>query len=125
VLDSEIVKGTTDLHHSIADMIGTEPNVFFKNTTALDGADNVLNAHTTTRYRTIFGLLLIGKRSALGLLVRHGDSHIRKREAKETEILQQLAAVGKWVWRQIDQRLLVQGTLDRVREKTDPCIPIS
>lgn len=47
VLDAKIVEGTADFHHRIANMVGTKRDVLFKDTTALDGTDNVLNPNAT------------------------------------------------------------------------------
>ena len=57
VLKAKIVECTTDLHNSIANMVGAEADVVLKNATALDRADDVLNPHPTLRNRTIIGFL--------------------------------------------------------------------
>jgi hypothetical protein len=124
VLEPEIVESTVYLHNGITDMVGAQPDVVLENATALDGADDVLNANATLGNQTIFSLLRVGERLALGLLVWHADGYIGKSEAEKAEILQQFTAWRKRVGRRIGERLFMAGALECVREKEDPGISV-
>src|SRR5881409_705903 len=87
----EVMQGTADLHHEIADAVFPQPHPVFDDPTALDAAVDRLDPQPTLVQRLIGQLLLQRSLLAPRLLRRHEDRHLRERERQETQILQEPA----------------------------------
>src|SRR4029434_5926531 len=85
----EIVQGTTEFHHQIADTLLPQADPVFHNAAAFDTAIDMLNAQPTLVERLVGPLLLPGQLLTAWLLRRHRDLHLREREGQEVQILQQ------------------------------------
>jgi hypothetical protein len=85
----EVMQGTADLHHQIADTLLPQTEAVFHDAAALDTAINVLDAQPTLVEHLVRPLLLPRELLAAGFLGRHEDLHLRERERQEAQILQQ------------------------------------
>jgi hypothetical protein len=88
----EIVQGTAEFHHQIADTLFPKTDPVFDDATALDTTVDMLDAQPTLVQRLVGELLLQGELLATGLLRRHKDLDLREREREEAQILQQPTA---------------------------------
>src|SRR5262245_66526940 len=75
----EIVQGTAEFHHQIADAFLPQADAVFDNAAALDTAVDMLDAQPTVVERLVRPLLLPGQFLAPWLLRRHEDLHLRER----------------------------------------------
>src|SRR5262249_33382159 len=85
----EIVQGTAELHHEIADALLPQPDPVFHNATTLHTAVDMLDAQPPLVQCLVGQVLLQGQLRTAGLLRRHEDLHLRERERQEAQILQQ------------------------------------
>src|SRR5215470_15856078 len=85
----EVVQGTAELHHEIADALLPQADPVFHNTTTLDTAIDVLDPQPPLVERLVGQVLLQGELRTAGLLRRHQDLHLGEREGQEAQILQQ------------------------------------
>jgi REP element-mobilizing transposase RayT len=85
----EIMQGTADLHHEIADALLPQADPVFHNPTPLDAAVDVLDPEPPLVERLVGQVLLQGQLRTAGLLRRHEDFHLGERERQEAQILQQ------------------------------------
>src|SRR5262249_55732047 len=83
----EVVQGTTDLHHQIADAFFPQADAVFHNATTLDTAVDMLDAQPTLVQRLVGPLLLQRQLLAARLLGWHEDLHPRERERQKAQIL--------------------------------------
>jgi hypothetical protein len=88
---SEVMQGTTDFHHQIADTLLPQADPVLHDTTALDTAVDMLDPQPTLVQGLVGQLLLPCQFLAAGLLGWHEDFHLRQRERQEAQILQQPA----------------------------------
>ncbi len=84
---SEVMQGTTDFHHDIAEALLPQADPVFDNATTLHAAIDVLDAQPTLGERLVRPLLLPRQLLAAGFLGRHEDLDLRECERQETEIL--------------------------------------
>jgi hypothetical protein len=89
--DAEVMQGTTDFHHEIADALLPQPDPVFDDATALDTAVHMLDPEPAVMQRLIGPFLLPGQLLASGFLGRHEDRHLRECERQEPQILQEPA----------------------------------
>ena len=75
----EVMQGTTDLHHQIADALLPQADPVFHDTTALDATVDMLNAEPAVVERLVGQLLLQGQLRTAWLLRRHEHRHLRER----------------------------------------------
>src|SRR5215831_13939129 len=92
----EIVQGTAELHHEIADALLPQADPVFHNATMLHTAVAMLNPQSAMVERLVGQLLLQGQLRTAGLLRRHEDLHLRERERQEAQILQQPTPSREW-----------------------------
>ena len=85
----EIVQGTAELHHEIADALLPQPEPVFSDAAALDAAVDMLDPQPTLVQGLVGPLLFQGEFLASWFLGRHEDLHFRERERQEAQILQQ------------------------------------
>src|SRR4029077_12566176 len=93
----EIVQGTAELHHEIADALLPQPDPVFHNATTLDAAVDMLDPQPPLVEHLVGQVLLQGELRTAGLLRRHEDLHLREREGQEAQILQQPTPSREWV----------------------------
>src|SRR4029450_2170743 len=87
----EVMQGTADLHHHIADALLPEADAIFHNATALHATVDMLNPQPTLVQRLVRPLLRRREILTTWLLGRHEDLHLGQREGQEAQILQQPA----------------------------------
>ena len=85
----EVVQGTAELHHEIADALLPQADPVFHKATTLHAAVDMLNPQPPLVERLVGALLLQGQLRTAGFLRRHEDCHLREREGQETQVLQQ------------------------------------
>src|ERR687888_948837 len=85
----EVVQGTTEFHHQIADASLPQTDAIFDNAAALDTTVDMLDPQPPLVERLVGPLLLPGQLRAAWLLRRHEDCHLKEREGQEAQILQQ------------------------------------
>jgi len=85
----EVVQGTTDLHHEIADALLPQADAVFHHATTLDAAVDMLDPEPPLVERLVGPFLRQGQLPTAWRLRRHADRHLREREGQETEILPQ------------------------------------
>ncbi len=85
----EVVQGTAEFHHQIADALLPQADPVFHDATALDTAVDMLDPQPPLVERLVGPLLLQGQLRTAWLLRRHEDLHLRERERQEAQILQQ------------------------------------
>src|SRR2546428_9451927 len=85
----EIVQGTAELHHEIADALLPQADPIFHNATTLDAAVDMLDPQPPLVERLVGQLVLQGQLLTAWLLRRHEDHHFRERERQESQSLQQ------------------------------------
>jgi hypothetical protein len=93
----EVMQGTADLHHHIADALLPEADPIFHNATALHATVDMLDAEPTLVQGLVRLLLLQGQLRTAWLLHRHENYHLRECERQEAQILQQPTASREWV----------------------------
>jgi transposase len=92
----EIVQGTAELHHEIADALLPQADPVFHNTTTLDAAVDMLDPQPSLVERLVGQVLLQGELRTAWLLRRHEDLHLGERERQEAQILQQPTPSREW-----------------------------
>src|SRR5437870_9208359 len=85
----EVVQGTAELHHEIADALLPQADPVFHNTTTLDAAVDMLDPEPPLVERLVGQFLLQGQLPTAWLLRRHEDLHLGEGERQEAQILQQ------------------------------------
>ena len=85
----EVVQGTAEFHHQIADTLLPQADPVFHDTAALDTAVDMLNPQPAVVQSLVGEVLLHRELLATGFLRRHEDRHLRQRQRQEAEILQQ------------------------------------
>src|SRR6266700_4403496 len=85
----EVMQGTADLHHHIADALLPEADPIFHHATALHATVDMLDAEPTLVQGLVRLLLLQGQLRTAWLLHRHENLHLRECERQEAQILQQ------------------------------------
>jgi hypothetical protein len=93
----EVVQGTAEFHHQIADPLLPQADPVLHNAAALHTAVDMLNPQSAVVERLVGQVLLQGQLRTAGLLRRHEDLHRRERERQEAQILQQPTPSREWV----------------------------
>jgi hypothetical protein len=88
----EMVQGTAELPHEIADARLPQADPVFHHATTLDAAVDMLDPQPPLVEHLVGQVLLQGELRTAGLLRRHEDLHLREREGQEAQILQQPTA---------------------------------
>src|SRR5262249_53285408 len=83
----EVMQGTAELHHQIADALLPQTDPVFDNATALHTAVDMLDPQPTLVERLVRPVLLPRELLAAWLLGRHEDRHLREREGQEAQIV--------------------------------------
>jgi hypothetical protein len=83
----EVMQGTTDFHHEIADAVLPQPDAVFHDAAALDTAVDMLDPQPTVVQGLVGALLLQRQLLAAGFLGRHEDRDLRQRKRQKAQIL--------------------------------------
>jgi len=78
--DPEVMQGTTDFHHEIADAVLPQPDPVFDDATAFDTTVDMLDPQPTVMQGLVGQLLFQGAFLAAGFLGRHEDLDLGQRE---------------------------------------------
>src|SRR5215813_8262677 len=113
------MQGTADLHHEIADARLPQADPVFHNPTPLDAAVDVLDPEPPLVERLVGQVLLQGQLPTAGLLRRHEDRHLRKREGQEAQILQQPTPRREWVGSGLSDAQIMDPAAVGVAQKED------
>src|SRR5215831_2439362 len=79
----EVVQGTAEFHHQIADALLPEAEPVLDDAATLDTAVDMFNPQPTLVECLVRPLLCPREFLAVGFLGRHEDRHLRKRESQE------------------------------------------
>src|SRR5262247_1375987 len=115
----EIVQGTAELHHEIADALLPQADPVFHNATTLHTAVDMLNPQSAVVERLVGQLLLQGQLLTAWLLRRHEDLHLRERERQEAQILQQPTPSREWVGGGLSDAQIMHTATVGVAQKED------
>src|SRR5712692_5685753 len=115
----EVVQGTTEFHHQIADALLPQADPVFHDAAALDTAVDVLNPGPPLVERLVGPFLLQGQLPTAGLLRRHQDRHLREREGQEAQILQQPTPGRERVGGGLRDTQIMDTAAVRVAQKED------
>jgi hypothetical protein len=110
---------TANFHDQIADARLPKAVGVVDDTTALDAAVDVRDAHATARDAPIGGLLRPRERPAPRLLGGHHELDVVEREGQEAEILEQAAAHGEGVQRGIGNPVVVGAARRGLAQEED------
>src|SRR6266446_5691215 len=117
--DPEVMQGTAQFHHEIADAVLPQPDPVFHDAAALDAAVDMLDPQPTVMQGLVGQLLLPGEALATGLLRRHEDRHLRERERQETQILQEPAPRRQGIRRRVRHGRIMGAATIGVAQKED------
>ena len=84
---AEVMQGTAEFHHDIADALLPEADPVFDNATALDTAVHVLDPQPTVMQGLVGPLLFQGEFLTTGFLGGHEDLDLGQRKREEAQIL--------------------------------------
>src|SRR2546428_2028583 len=115
----EVMQGTADLHHHIADALLPEADPIFHHATALHATVDRLDAEPTLVQGLVGPLLLRGQLRTAWLLRRHEDCHLRERERQEAQILQQPTPSREWVGGGLSDAQIMDPAAVGVAQKED------
>src|SRR2546422_6333924 len=115
----EIVQGTAELHHEIADALLPQPDPVFHHATTLHTAVDMLNPQSAVVERLVGQLLLQSQLLTAWLLRRHEDLHLRERERQEAQILQQPTPSREWVGGGLSDAQIMDTAAVGVAQKED------
>ena len=115
----EIVQGTTELHHEIADALLPQADPVLHDATPLDAAVDMLDPESPLVEHLVGQVLLQGELRTAGLLRRHEDLHLREREGQEGQILQQPTASRERVGRGLRNAQIMATAAVGVAQKED------
>src|SRR6266849_1489772 len=87
----EVMQGTAEFHHQIADTLLPQADPVFDDAATLDTTVDMLNPQPTLVQRLVRPLLRQRELLAAWLLGRHEDRHLGERKRQEAQILQEPA----------------------------------
>jgi len=91
----EVVEGTTDFHHDIADVLLPQAAPVFDDTTALHAPVDMLNPQPMVVQALVGGCLLHRQFLVTGLLGGHEHRDLEQRAGQEASILQESTPRGQ------------------------------
>src|SRR5436190_22672710 len=115
----EVMQGTAEFHHQIADTLLPQADPVLHDAAALDTALDVLDAQPTLVERLVRPLLLPRELLAAGFLGRHEGRHLRERARQETQILQEPAPCRQGRGRRVCNGLIMGAAAVDVAEEED------
>jgi hypothetical protein len=117
--DPEVMQGTAEFHHEIADAVLPQPDPVFHDAAALDAAVDMLDPQPMVVQGLVGPLLFQGEVLAAGFLGRHEDLDLGEREGQEAQILQEPTPGGQGIRRRISNGLIMDTTTVGVAQKED------
>jgi len=115
----EVMQGTTEFHHEIADAVLPQPDPVFHHAAALDTALDMLDPQPTVMQSLVGALLFQGEVLTARFLHGHEDLHLGQRERQEAQILQQPAPRRQGIGCRVSNRLIMDAAAVGVTEKED------
>src|SRR6516164_6939974 len=115
----EVVQGTAEFHHQITDPLPPQADPVFHHATTLDAAGDMLDPQPPLMEYLVGQVLLQGQLPTAGLLRRHEDLHLRKREGQEAQILQQPTPGREWVGRGLRDAQIMDTAAVGIAQKED------
>ena len=115
----EVVQGTTEFHHQIADTFFPQADTIFDDTTTLDTAVDMLDPQSAMVQPLVRYVLLPREFLAAGFLRRHQDLHLGQREREKAQILQQATSRRQGIWCRVSNMLVMGAAAISVTEKED------
>jgi len=115
----EIVQGTAELHHEIADALFPQADPVFHNATTLDAAVDMLDPEPPLVERLVGQVLLQGQLLTAGFLRRHEDLDLGERERQEAQILQQPTPGWEWIGGGLSDAQIMHTAAIGVAQKED------
>src|SRR5262252_672867 len=115
----DMVQGTAELHHEIADSLLPQAAPVFHNATPLDAAVDMLDPQPPLVERLVDQVLLQGQLRTAWLLRRHEDLYLRERERQEAQILQQPTPGRQWVGGDLSDAQIMGAAAVGVAQKED------
>src|SRR2546428_11225882 len=115
----EVMQGTTEFHHEIADAVLPQPDPVFDDAAALDAAVDMLDASPTVVQGLVGKFLLQRQFLAAWCLGRHEDLHLGERERQKAQILQQPTPRGQGIRRGLGKPLVMDAAAIRLAQQED------
>ena len=115
----EIMQGTAELYHEIADALLPQPDPVFDDATAFDTAVDMLNAQSAIVQGLVGQLLFQGEFLATRFLGGHEDRDLGQRKRQKAQVLHQPTPGGQGIRRGVGNRLIMDTAAVGVTEKED------
>jgi hypothetical protein len=115
----EVMEGTADVHHQIADALLPQPDPVFHHATAFDTAVDMLNAPSAIVQGLVGPLLFQGAFLAVGFLGRPEELHLGERKRQEAPILQEPAPRRQGRGCGLGTRLIMDAAAGGVAEEAE------
>src|SRR5712691_3372592 len=116
---SEVMQGTAEFHHQIANALFPQTDPIFHNATTLDAAVDMLDPQPTVVQGLVGPFLLQRQLLAAGFLGRHENLDLGERERQKAQILQQPASRRQGIRRRVRNGLIMGTAAIGVTEKED------
>ena len=115
----EVVQGTAEFHHQIADTILPQAEPVFHDPTTLHATVDMLDPQPPLVASLVGQLLLQGQLRTAWLLRRHPDLSLGERERQEAQILQQPTPGRQWVGGGLRDAQIIDTAAVSVAQKED------
>ena len=115
----EVVQGTTEFHHQIADTRLPQTDPVFDDATALDTTVDMLDPQPALGERLIRHVLLPRQLLAAWLLGWHEALDLGQCKRQEAQILQQPTPRGQGIRRRVSNALVMAAAAEGVAEEED------
>jgi hypothetical protein len=106
----EVMQGTADFHHQIADARLPQADPVFDDATALDAPVDRLDPQPTVMQGLVGPLLFPGEFLAAGFLGRHEDLDVGQRERQEAQVPSQPTPGGQGRGRRVGNGFVMDAT---------------
>src|SRR5712692_9286076 len=116
---AEVVQGTTEFHHQIANALFPQADPVFHDAAALHTAVDMLDPQPAVMQGLGGELLFQRQFLAARYLHGHQNLHLRQRERQEAQILQQPAPRGQRIRRRVSNGLIMGAATIGFTEKED------
>src|SRR5216683_5815292 len=116
---AEVVQGTTEFHHQIANALFPQADPVFHDAAALHTAVDMLDPQPAVVQGLVGELLFQRQFLAARFLHGHQNLHLRQRERQEAQILQQPAPRGQRIRCRVSNGLIMGAAAIGITEKED------
>src|SRR5438093_8597779 len=113
--DSEVMQGTAEVHHEIADTVLPQSDPVFDDAAALDAAVDMLDPQPTVVQGLVGQFLRQRQLLAAWCLSRYEDLDLREREGQEAQILPPPAPCGQGRGRGLGHPLVMDAASGKCR----------